>query len=330
MKLLILIGLLGLGLHGFAQQKPISEKELPAFVAEGFALAYPDRPECTWEKRNARFVATIKYEDRTEIATFLENGEWAETRVNISNSELPEKLLEFTNSRYDAYRIESAQYVEESGGGNYFALMLALKSNKELTTELIFDLAGDIQMIDGMAVEADSDESIVVKNDTKTALRPGIQKEVIDENKGIPDIILLNIAKRYGITPDKIKWSKTDLGFHRAEYMFREVNMASEWDNDGNQASVITFFTKKTAVYPIQKFLDENYSKASFISGERVVYESKFTRMFPNMGLKSYFHVVISERARGAKTPTFYTVYFDHTGQLDMIVEQENTGEEKE
>ncbi len=328
MKPIAFIGLLLFCLSGFAQ-KSIEEKDLPLVITEGFKLAYPDVPQHSWEQRNTRYIATIKYEDHTEFATFLETGEWAETRYDIDKSDLPEKVVAFLDSHYDAYRIEQLNYVEENGGGNYYAILMALKSNKELTTELIFDLGGDIQMVDGLTVKENSEHGIVVNEDDNQLLKPGIQKEIIDVNKGVPDMVLLNLAKRYGAV-EKIKWSKTNLGFHRAEYKFRDNPIATEWDDEGNQASQITFFNKKNAVYLIQKFLEENYPRATFISGERVVYETKFTRMFPDKGLKSYFVIEISNKPKGVKEPTFYTVYFDNTGQLDMIVEKENPNNTEE
>jgi hypothetical protein len=326
MKRIAFLGLLLFCLSGFAQ-KSIDEKDLPVVITEGFKLAYPDVVPNAWEQRNTRYVATIKYDDHTEFATFLETGEWAETRYDVDKSDLPKKITTFVDSRYDAYRVQESQYVEENGGGNYYTILLTLKSNKELITELIFDMGGDIKMIDGLTVEESSDQSIVVKDDDESqTLKPGVQKEIIDENKGVPDIVLLNLAKRYGVVED-IKWSKTNLGLHRGEFEFRENDMAAEWDEEGNQASQITFFDKKDAVYLIQKFLEETYPKAKFIRGERVVYETRFTRRFPEMGLKSYFVIEISDKPKGVKIPTFYTVYFDSSGQLDMIVEKENTND---
>ncbi|MDR2908148.1 MAG: PepSY-like domain-containing protein [Bacteroidales bacterium] len=327
MKNVLFVGFLLLSLQVFAQ-KSIAEEDLPDVIAEGFELAYPDFPPHTWEKRNTRFVATIKYDDRTEYATFLETGEWAETRSKVDKSDLPDNLVSFVESRYDAYRIQTLHYVEENGGGNYYAVLLNLRSNKSLTTELIFDMEGAILMIDGLAVEeSEEDHNFTANNDdTPKMLKPGVQKEVIDLHEGVPEIVILNLMKRYG-NIEKIKWTQTDLGFRRAEYKFREETIASEWDNEGRQVSVITFFNKKNAIYSIQKYLTENYPKASILKGERIVYETRFTRLFPDKGLKSYFFVEISERPRGTKISNFYTIYFDQTGQLDMIVEQNKESE---
>ncbi|MCL2027540.1 MAG: hypothetical protein FWG79_03530 [Bacteroidales bacterium] len=325
MKRFAFIGLLiGCFLQGSAQTRPIAETELPVAIFEGFELAYPDLPQRTWEQRNTRFVATIKYEDRTELATFLETGEWAETRYDVDRSTLPESINPFINSRYNAYRIQSTQYVEENSGGIYYEVLLVLRSNRNLSTELIFDMGGDIQMVDGLPVYESADGHIVAKDDENKRIKPGIQREIIDENKGIPEIVLTNLRRRYGAI-DKIEWTKTDLGFHRGAFRFRDVNIATEWDDEGNQASVITFFNKRNATHLIQKFLDDNYPRARFISGERVVYETRFTRMFPDLGLRSYFIVEISDRPRGARETIFYTIYFDQTGQLDMIVQKEDS-----
>jgi hypothetical protein len=329
MKRLVFIGLLLFCLQGFAQTKSVAETDLPIAVLKGFKMAYPDLPQRTWEQRNTRFAATIKYEDRTELATFLETGEWTETRSDIDRTALPETVLSLINSRYNAYRIETIQYVEENSGGVYYAVLLGLRSNRSITTELVFNMAGKIQMADGLPVYESSDGHVVAKDDENIRLRPGIQKEIIDPHKGIPEIVLHNLRRRYGAI-DKIEWTKTDLGFFRGAFKFRDENIATEWDDEGNQASVITFFVKKNATDLIQKFLNENYPRARFISGERVVYESRFTRMFPDMGLRSFFVVEISDRPRGARTSTDYTIYFDHTGQLDMIVEREEESNENE
>jgi hypothetical protein len=326
MKRFVFTGLLFFALQGFTQTRPIAEADLPAAIFRGFELAYPDLPQRTWEQRNTRFVATIRYEDRTEIATFLETGEWAETRYDVDRTMLPEDILSFIGSRYNAYRIETIQYVEENSGGNYYFVLLVLRSNRNLTTELVFDMAGEIQMVDGLPVYESSDGHIVAKDDENIRLRPGVQREIIDENKGIPEVVLNNLRRRYGAI-EKIEWTKTDLGFHRGAFKFRDENIATEWDDEGNQASVITFFTKRNATHLIQKFLDENYPRARFISGERVVYESRFLRMFPDLGLRSFFVIEISDRPRGARETTFYTIYFDHTGQLDMIVQKEVANE---
>jgi hypothetical protein len=327
MKRFVFIGLIFLCLQGFTQTRPIAETDLPDVILKGFELAYPDLPQRTWEQRNTRFIATIKYEDRTtEFATFLEDGEWAETRYDVDRSTLPENINSFVNSRYSAYRIQNIQYVEENSGGVYYEVILVLRSNRNLTTELIFDMAGEIQMVDRLPVHESADGHVVTKNDENQRIRPGIQREVIDENKGIPEIVLNNLRRRYGVI-DKIEWTKTDLGFHRGAFRFRDENIATEWDDEGNQASVITFFIKRNATHLIQQFLDQSYPRARFISGERVVYETRFTRMFPDLGLRSYFVVEISDRPRNARETIFYTIYFDQTGQLEMVVQKDVTEE---
>ena len=326
MKRLFFIGLLFLGLQGFSQTRPIAENEIPIAILEGFERAYPDLPQRTWEQRNTRFVATIRYEDRTEVATFLETGEWAETRVDVDRASLPEDAVSFIDSRYNAYRIQRIQYVEENAGGTYYEILLVLRSNRNLTTELVFDMAGKIQMVDGLPVHESADGHVVAKDQENIRLRPGIQREIIDENKGVPEIVLQNLRRRYGAI-EKIEWTKTDLGFHRGAFRFRDENIATEWDDEGNQASVITFFNQRNATHLIQQFLTQNYPRARFISGERVVYETRFTRAFPELGLRSFFVVEISDRPRGSRTTTFYTIYFDHTGQLEMIVQKEETSE---
>jgi hypothetical protein len=328
MKQLVFVGLLLFFLQGFAQTKPIAEKDLPAVVLEGFELVYPDLPSRTWEQRNARYVAIVKYDDRTEFTTFLEDGEWAETRCDVEKSALPEKIVSYVDSHYEAYRAQSFQYVEENGGGSYYVVSLILRSNRTLTTELIFDMGGEIQMVDGLPVYESSEGRVVVKDDETKPLRPGIQKEAIDENKGVPEAVLLNLTKRYGDIK-KIEWTKTDMEFHRGLFRFRDENIATEWDNEGNQVSVITFFNKKNAIYLIQKFLEDNHPRSTLIHGERVVYEGRYTRTFPEKGLRNYFVIEISDRPRGVRKPTFYTVYFDHAGQLEMIVEKEVPDENK-
>ena len=322
MKRFVLVGLLFFCLQGFAQTRPVAEEDLPVVVLDGFKLAYPDLPPRTWEQRNTRFVAIIRYEDRTEFATFLPTGEWAETRQDVNRTDLPESIISFIESRYDAYRIQSLQYVEENGGGNYYVVSLALRSNRNVTAELIFDIGGELLMIDGLPVEKNTEKSTLVRDDQTRRLRPGIQREVIDENKGVPEIVLTNLTRRYG-NVQRINWTITEMGFHRGEFKFREENIATEWDDAGNQVSVVTFFNRRNAIHLIQKFLDENFPRARFISGERVVYEGRFTRMFPELGLRNYFMVEISDRPRGARTPTFFTIYFDASGQLDMIVERD-------
>jgi hypothetical protein len=326
MKRLVFIGLLFFVLQGFAQTRPLAEADVPADVLRGFERAYPDFPQRTWEQRNTRFVATIKYEDRTELATFLETGEWAETRSDIDRNALPENVISLIESRYNAYRIQSIQYVEENSGGHYYAILLALRSNRNLTTELVFDMAGEIQMVDAMPVHKSSDGHVVAKDDENIRLRPGIQREIIDPHKGIPEILLRNLRRRYGAI-ENIEWTTTNLGFHRGTFEFRGEKIATEWDNEGNQASVITFFNKKNAIHLIQTFLEQNYPRARFISGERVVYESRFTRAFPDLGLSSFFVIEISDRPRGSRETIDYRIYFDHTGQLDMIIQKEEPSE---
>jgi hypothetical protein len=326
MKRLIFIGLFFLCLQGFAQTKPMTELDLPTAVLRGFERAYPDSPQRTWEQRNTRFVATIRYEDRTETATFLETGEWAETRMDMDRNALPENIISLIESRYNAYRIQSIQYVEENSGGNYYAILLVLRSNRNLTTELIFDMAGEIQMVDGMPVYKSSDGHVVAKDNENIRLRPGIQREIIDPHKGIPEIVLHNLRRRYGAI-ENIEWTTTNLGFLRGAFEFRGEKIATEWDEEGNQASVITFFNKRNAIELIQRFLNESYPRARFISGERVVYETRFTRQFPELGLRSYFVIEISDRPRNSREATDYRIYFDHTGQLDMIIQQEEPNE---
>ncbi|MCL2413053.1 MAG: PepSY-like domain-containing protein [Bacteroidales bacterium] len=322
MKRLIFIGLIFLYLQGFSQTRPIAEIDLPSVVFQGFERAYPDLPQRTWEQRNTRFVAIVRYETHTESAIFLETGEWVETRQDMEQSELPEIIITFINDKYAAYRIQSIQYVEESNGGMYYEILLSLRSNRNITTELIFDIGGQIKMVDGLPVYETADGQIITREDENARIRPGTQREVIDENQGIPENILQNLRRRYGAV-ENIEWTTTEFGFHRGAFRFRDENIATEWDNEGNQVSVITFFNRRNAPPLIQQFLDQNYSRSRFISGERIVYESRFLRAFPEMGLRNYFVIEISNRPRGVREQTFYRIYFDNTGQLDMIVQRE-------
>jgi len=326
MKRLVFIGLLFWSLQGFAQTRPVAETDLPAVVFQGFERAYPDLPARTWEQRNTRFVATIRTEDGVEVATFLETGAWAETRQSIDRAMLPEYMASFIDSRYSAYIIQSIYYVEENSGGTYYEVLLALRSNRNITTELIFDMAGKIQMVDGLPVYESAEGHIVAKDNEDIRLRPGTQREIIDENRGIPEVVLQNLRRRYGAVAS-IEWTQTEHGFHRGAFRFRDENIATEWDDEGNQASVITFFNRRNATHLIQQYLDQNFPRSRFISGERVVYESRFTRMFPELGLRSYFVVEISDRPRGSREPISYRIYFDHTGQLEMIVQTEEPDE---
>jgi len=326
MKWFLFIGLIFLYLQGFAQTRPIAEADLPAVVLTGFERAYPELPQRTWEQRNTRFVATIRLEEHTEFATFLETGEWVETRQDMEQSDLPEDIIAFINDKYSAYRIESIQYVEESNGGMYYEIFLVLRSNRNISTELIFDIGGQIKMVDGLPVYETSDGQIIAREQEGIRVRPGTQREVIDVNEGIPDAVLQNFRRRYGAV-ERIEWEINEFGFHRGTFRFRDENIATEWDSQGNQVSVITFFNRRNAPHLIQQFLDNEFPRSRFISGERVVYESRFTRLFPELGLRNYFMVDISTRARGSRETSYYRIYFDHTGHLDIIVQLENDTE---
>ncbi len=289
----------------------IEEKDVPEVVKQSLQLAYPDNQSRTWNMREGLYVAQVKAENHLEYASFLENGEWVDTRYAVELDEIPENIPEYLKTQYNGYKVLSYQYVEENHGGSYYLVLVALKSNKVMTSELTFSLSGEIQKIDGMITQGDQlvMDSVVNKGQA--------MKAMIEITP--PEAVLKMFIRRFP-NAKNLKW-KISNELYLANFEFRNQPYEAEFSPEGEIVSTTNFFDKKSMIPAIEEYLSQNNKKAKFIEGRRTIYENRYARKHPEKNLKSFYSVEISEKVDKNKEPKHSKLFFDQSGQLDMIVE---------
>ena len=123
-----------------AQEKKISESEVPKVVVDSFRIKYPEVKTIRWVSEDNNYEVTFKLEGIKYEANYSSKGEWIETARTFKKLELPDSVKTTLQSGdYAKWKIISLQKVETP---EYKLLyMVEVSKNKE-SKELYFTPEG--------------------------------------------------------------------------------------------------------------------------------------------------------------------------------------------
>lgn len=141
MKRVFLIGVLALALIvNTASAQGISQSQVPSLVVNSFQQAFPKAADVEWELNGENYKVEFEtgLHGKDHDAWYDKSGKLMRHKEEISQSDLPEKILAKTKSDFSTYRVDDVTKIME---GTKVTYNLELKSLVE-KWKVTFDSEG--------------------------------------------------------------------------------------------------------------------------------------------------------------------------------------------
>ncbi|MDR0763012.1 MAG: hypothetical protein LBF01_00760 [Bacteroidales bacterium] len=316
----------------------IPASSVPKQIMSNFEIYYPVAKVIKWEREKTAYKVYVINEKVKEIASFEYDGEWIQTEQIISQEEIPLKAYNFIKEKFPLYYADECYYVSYANGSPSYLVYIHLKSNKDYIRPLLFDITGTIKKIDGLEVRKTDDITADDYTNKETTDATPKQPEKPEQSEQqtppskttnitageevirISDIILKQFKRRFP-RAEKVLWTKQGTEFvakltnynQRVEAVFLESGM---------QVYTSYPFSKNNIPHPIEQYFKNESIKYKFISGKRVVYESKYRRFAAEVMKaekpQNFYEVLMSYRVPKSKQIEYYRFRFNQTGQLEF------------
>lgn len=204
------------------------------------------------------------------------------------------------------------------------------------------DAAGEVAPEEEASVEVGKET--VPRGDGKTETAGGTGTGETDAGSVQPmerTGIALAKAPLKTIFPDRIQ-KAFDRRFPRAEgvkyYRDTNTNYRAVFTNFGQKAEAVflddgthittaLFFGKKDMSYPVRQYIESLSGKPRFVSGKRVVYESRYRQRFPAARKpQNYYQVVVWVKDKETRSRKYHLLTFDHRAHFVSSKEYDYAG----
>lgn len=138
MKKITLFALIGLTLNFMSCDK---DGNAPQKVKDAFAQKFPSATNVEWEKESdTEWEAEFKLNGKEHSSNFMQDGTWVETEYEVTESEIPQVVMDALNTNFEGDEIEEMERSETADGTVYeFAIE---KGESEM--EVVIDANGKI------------------------------------------------------------------------------------------------------------------------------------------------------------------------------------------
>ena len=110
-------------------------------VKDTFAMKFPNATNVEWEKESdTEWEAEFKLNGKEHSSNFMQDGTWIETEYEVSESEIPQVVMDAMNTNFEGYEIEGMELTETKDGKAYEMAIEKGESNMEV----IIDANGKI------------------------------------------------------------------------------------------------------------------------------------------------------------------------------------------
>lgn len=131
----------------------------------------------------------------------------------------------------------------------------------------------------------------------------------------LPDDIQETFDKRFP-KAERVKYFRDTNTDYRAVFTNFGQKAEAVFLHDGTHITTALFFGKKDISYPIRQYIDNQPNKPKFVTGKRVVYESRYRQRFTAAEKpQNYYEVVVWEKNKD-KSRDYYLLRFDHKGHF--------------
>ena len=151
MKKITLLTLTGILISFTACDK---EASAPQKVKDIFAQKFPNATDVEWEKESdTEWEARFKLNGKEYSSNFMQDGTWVETEYEVSESDIPQAVLDAINTNFEGYEVEDIELTETKDGKAYeFSIE---KDGDEV--EVIIDSSGNVLKRENKNEEIDND-----------------------------------------------------------------------------------------------------------------------------------------------------------------------------
>ena len=130
-----------------------------------------------------------------------------------------------------------------------------------------------------------------------------------------PDDIQETFDKRFP-KAERVKYFRDTNTDYRAVFTNFGQKAEAVFLHDGTHITTALFFGKKEISYPIRQYIESQPNKPKFVTGKRVVYESRYRQRFTAAEKpQNYYEVVVWEKNK-EKSRDYYLLRFDHKGHF--------------
>lgn len=113
----------------------------PQKVKDAFAKKFPSATNVEWEKESdTEWEADFKLNGKKHSSNLMQDGTWVETEYEVTESEIPQIVVNAFNSNFEDYEIEDIELTETKDGKAYE--MSIEKGESEM--EVVIDANGKI------------------------------------------------------------------------------------------------------------------------------------------------------------------------------------------
>lgn len=135
MKNILFVLALVFGFTAQAQEQKLKPEEVPAVVKAGFKTKFPGIKDGLWVLNKGQYEVEFMEDSRMHEGVFNAAGEWIETEMEISKSEVPELVMNaFKASAYKDLKIKETEMLSTPEYKTVFEL--ELKKGKEMINVL--------------------------------------------------------------------------------------------------------------------------------------------------------------------------------------------------
>lgn len=141
---------------------------------------------------------------------------------------------------------------------------------------------------------------------------------------------------------ENVQYFREQNGDYKAVFVNYGKKTEAVFLPDGTHTTTALFFGKKDVSYPIQQYIDNAEEDYRFVSGKRIVYESKYRQRFPaDEKPQNYYHVVVwkKEKVSGLqawvqhilhpKERLYYLLTFDQKAHFVSSIPYDYVGSNK-
>ncbi|MDR2652094.1 MAG: hypothetical protein LBC68_07235 [Prevotellaceae bacterium] len=305
-----------------------------------FKIYYPVAKVIKWEREKSVYKVYVANKKTKEIVSFEYDGDWLLTEQVISEKEIPLKAYNFIKEKFPLYIAGECYYVSYANGLPSYLVYVHLKSSKDYVRPLLFDITGVIKKIDGLEVrktdDITADDYTDKKTETTAAQKTEPAQQTISKTTNITagekvirisDIIMKEFNRRFP-RAEKVSWTKQGTEFV-AKLTNYDQQVEAVFLENGMQVYTAYPFLKHSIPQPIELYFKNDPTKYKFISGKRVVYESKYRRYvvaeIPSEEKpQDFYEVIMSYRPPKSKETEYYRFRFNQTGQFEFKLPYEN------
>lgn len=141
-------------------------------------------------------------------------------------------------------------------------------------------------------------------------------KADIPEGVFLPENVVLNFTKKYPNAKNPV-WKDKDERYI-CEFSNYDKEIEAAFFEDGVQVYTAHFFSKKNIPYSVENHIKKADIKYKFERGKRIIYESKYKRLFAyKKRPKDFYEVEVSQKIKKVKERQYSILVFDRSIRFD-------------